>query len=81
MTNRNVTITLPEEVLRVPRSMAAERGVSLSKLFADLIGTPSEGIEAEFRRAKKRSLAAMKRGIRLGIARRPSWTRSELHER
>lgn len=80
MANRNITLSLPEEELRQARIVAAKRGTSLSRLLAT---TLQELIEQDtgYERAKKRSLALLKRGQDLGTGGRIPWSRDELHER
>ena len=80
MSKRNVTLTLSEEALRRARHLAVEKGVSLSKLL-------SESLEDvvlrndRYDEARRKALAHMKRGVKLGVQRRISWSRDELHER
>ena len=80
MSKRNVTLTLSEEALRRARHLAVEKGVSLSKLL-------SESLEDvvlrndRYDEARRKALARMKRGVKLGVQRRISWSRDELHER
>jgi len=80
MPNRNVTITLPEETLKAARHLAVEHGVSLSRFFGLLV-EKSAPSGRSYEQAKKRSLALMARGIRLGVGKTVTWTRDELHER
>jgi len=80
VSKRNVTLTLSEEALRRARHLAVEKGVSLSKLL-------SESLEDvvlrndRYDEARRKALARMKRGVKLGVQRRISWSRDELHER
>lgn len=80
MQSRNITLSLPEEVLREAKVVAARRGISVSVLLA---GALSELVERESgcAAARERSLAAMERGRDLGTQGEMSWGRDELHER
>jgi hypothetical protein len=77
---RNVTIALPEETVRRARHLAVEKGVSLSRLLADSLEEMVTHNE-HYAQARKRALARMKRGLAMGVGRRPGWSRDELHER
>jgi hypothetical protein len=80
MKRHNVTVSLPEDTVRQARHIAVERGVSLSKLLA---GQLEELVRKnrDYRRARGRAVAMMRRGIPMGLGEKPSWTRDEIHER
>jgi predicted transcriptional regulator len=80
MGTKNVTLSLPEEVLREAKVLAVRRGTSVSALLA---GALSELVEREsgYAAARERSLAAMEEGGDLGTGGEISWGRDELHER
>jgi hypothetical protein len=80
METRNITLSLPEEVLREAKVMAARKGTSVSALLA---GALSEIVEREsgYAAAKERSLAALGAERDLGTGGEISWGRDELHER
>jgi predicted transcriptional regulator len=77
---RNITLSLPEEVLREAKVVAARRGTSVSALLA---GALSEIVEREsgYAAAKERSLAVLGEGRDLGTGGEIGWVRDELHER
>ena len=77
---RNVTITLPEDVLREARHLAVDRGMSLSRYLAQLLEEQVRS-SGEYREARERELARMQRGLNLGTGGNVPWTRDELHER
>jgi len=80
MERRNITLSLPEEVLRKARHLAVERRRSLSGLLADYM----ERIVDEDRKvaaAAGRMERRLKKGANLGTRGRASWTRDDLHER
>ena len=78
--SRNITLSLPEELLREAKVVAARRGTSVSALLA---GALSELVEREsgYAAARERSLATLGKGLDLGTGGRISWGRDELHER
>lgn len=80
MDTRNVTLSLPEEVLREVKVLAARRGTSVSAMLA---GALSELVEREsgYAAARERSLASLDSGLDLGTGGGISWDRDELHER
>lgn len=80
MENRNITLSLPDEVLREAKVVAARRGTSLSALLA---GALTELVEREsgYAAAKARSLASLGKGRDLGTGGTIRWGRDELHER
>ena len=80
METRNITLSLPEEVLREVKIVAARKGTSVSALLA---GALSELVEREsgYAAAKERSLAVLGRGMELGTGGEIRWSRDELHER
>ena len=65
MGTRNITLSLPEEVLREAKVVAARRGTSVSALLA---GALYELVEraSGYAAARQRSLAARGRGRTLG---------------
>ncbi|MBI4340076.1 MAG: CopG family transcriptional regulator [Chloroflexi bacterium] len=80
MSLRNVTVTLPEELLTQARHLAVDEGLSLSKFLAMLV---EERVRASVRyqAARERQLKTMRKGFDLGTGGRATWTRDELHER
>jgi hypothetical protein len=80
METRNITLSLPEEVLQEAKVVAARRGTSISALLA---GALSELVEREsgYAAAKERSLATLGRSRDLGTGGEIRWSREELHER
>ncbi len=80
METRNITLSLPEDVLREVKVVAARKGTSVSALLA---GALSEIVEREsgYAAAKERSLAALDAERDLGTGGEISWGRDELHER
>ena len=80
MERRNITLSMPVELLRAARRLAAEDGTSLSELMTralEQLVKDSRGYED----AMERELEIMKQGMGLGLRGRASWTRDELHDR
>ncbi len=80
MAKLNVTVSLPEEVLREARHLAVDKGLSLSGWLAQLVEEQIEG-RRRYEEARERQLRLLKRGLNLGIGDKITWTRDELHER
>ena len=79
MSNRNITLSLPEEVVRRAKVLAAERDTSVSALVGELL-IQATGSSAPFDLAWANELVRMQQGIGLRVG-EVTWTRDELHER
>lgn len=79
MANRNITLSLPEELVRKAKIVAAERDTSVSALVAELVEHLAGGVPG-YDQAWADEVALMKQGsgLRMGEI---TWTRDELHER
>jgi metal-responsive CopG/Arc/MetJ family transcriptional regulator len=79
----NVTLSLPEPLLREFRVYAAQKNQSMTALMADAIrermAKESDGQEAEKERQKL--LDRMRKSPDRGIGDKVTWTREELYER
>lgn len=80
MSSQNITLAIPKDVLRRVKVIAAQRGTSVSRLLIRALEDVATADEA-FERARRRSLALLKRPPNLGTRGRRSWTRDDLHER
>lgn len=80
MERQNVTLSLPKDVVRQARHLAVERGVSLSALLSAYLEELVHS-EPSYQQARERAIDRMRRGVRMGVGSRPTWTRDELHER
>ena len=80
METRNITLSLPREVLVEAKVLAARRGTSVSAL---LRGALYELVEREsgYAEARERSMATLDRGWDLGTGGEIGWGRDELHDR
>ena len=81
--HRNVTLSLPEPLLRRFRVYAAERNQSMTALMAEAIRQVLDQGEREEHAAaaKRRILERMRNPPGTGTGGRITWTREELHER
>lgn len=80
MASRNITLSLPEEDVRRARILAAHRGISVSRLLAEVLGELVDR-DAGYTQAKARNLRAMASAADLGTQGQATWTRDELHDR
>ncbi|MGC8487828.1 MAG: DUF6364 family protein [Clostridia bacterium] len=78
---RNVTLSLPERVLKKAKHIAVEREISLSKLLSEYIEAIVDESEA-YEEARRRARAWLERGFPVDEAPNDyAWTREELHDR
>ncbi len=77
---QNVTLSVPRELLRRVKRLAADRDTSVSALMAEALSRLADE-NRRYSAARRRALAAMKSARSLGTRGRRTWTRDELHER
>ena len=77
---RNVTLSLPEPLLRQFRVYAATRQQSMSSLMEDAIRR-MVGENSDREKAKRRLIERARNAGNLGTGGKIAWTRDELHER
>ena len=79
MVNRNITLSLPEELVRKAKVVAAERDTSVSALVAELVAHLVGG-SSDYAQAWAEEESIMERGdtLRVGDI---TWTREDLHNR
>lgn len=78
--HRNVTLGLPEALLRKFRIYAAARNQSMTSVMAEAIRTLVDEDEKGVK-AKRRFLERIRNAPDRGTAGTIGWTRDELHER
>jgi predicted transcriptional regulator len=78
--NQNVTLSIPRELLRRAKRLAADRNTSVSALMAEALARISDE-DRRYSAARRRARAAMSGAGSLGTKGHPTWTRDELHER
>jgi metal-responsive CopG/Arc/MetJ family transcriptional regulator len=76
----NVTLSLPEKLLRRFRVFAATRNQSMSSLITLAISEMIEQ-ESQTQKAKRRFLERIRNAPDRGTQGKIQWTRDELHER
>jgi hypothetical protein len=80
--HKNVTLSLPEDLLQQFRVYAASRGVSMTQLAETAIRKMvANGHGDEYERAKRSFLARLKSLPKSTFGGKITWTRDELHER
>ena len=75
----NVTVSLPDELVRRARRTAADSGVSLSKFVATVLEREVNG-GLTYDEARKRDLERIARGPLYEVG-EITWTREDLHDR
>jgi hypothetical protein len=76
----NVTLSLPEDLLREARHLAVDEGVSLSRFVALSLEQRVESVRG-YRMARERQLRVVRQGLDLGTHGTRTWARESLHER
>lgn len=77
---QNITLSVPREILKRVKRLAADRETSVSALITEALVRLTED-DRRYAAAKKRAMAAMASGRSLGTGGQRTWTRDELHER
>jgi hypothetical protein len=80
MEKQNITLSLPREVLKKGKILAAEKGISLNELVKQLIQMNAQEEEG-YRVSGERQAKRMKEGVNLGTKGKISWRRDQLHQR
>jgi Ribbon-helix-helix protein, copG family len=78
--NQNITLSLPRELLRRVKRVAADRDTSVSALMTEALDRLADE-DRRYSAARKRALAALRSRRSLGTQGRRTWSRDELHER
>jgi predicted transcriptional regulator len=77
---RNVTLSLPDDLLRQLKIAAAKRETSISAMLTRALRQIADE-EDGYAEAQRLMLADLKKGYRLGTHGKTGWTRDDLHER
>ena len=80
MASRNVTLALPEELLRRMKIVAAKRNTSISALLAETLSQIADQEEG-YAEARDGMFADLELGYDLGTRGSIDWSRDSLHER
>lgn len=78
--NQNITLSLPKELLKRVKRVAADRDTSVSALMTEALDRLADE-DRRYSAARKRALEALKSARSLGTRGRRNWSRDELHER
>ena len=78
MSKQNITLSLDKDLIRQARLLSARKSTSISKLLSEELERLVRDDE-QYEQAKRRALAAMKRGFDMGG--RITATRDQLHDR
>jgi predicted transcriptional regulator len=77
---RNVTLAVPEHLLRRLKIVAVKRETSLSAMLSRMLEQMADSEEG-YAEARRGMLNDLKEGYDLGTKGRIGWTRDSLHER
>jgi predicted DNA-binding protein len=77
---QNITLSLPKEILKKGKMLAAKKGVSLNELVRELLQVNTEDAE-EYQASAERQIKRMRGGIQLGTKGKITWKRDQLHQR
>lgn len=79
MSNRNITLSMPDELVRRAKVLAAQRDTSVSALVAELLAQLTGEVEDyDTAWAAEEQLMSAGIGMRIGEI---TWDRDELHDR
>lgn len=81
MKTRNLTLALPEDLLKKLKIVAAKRESSISALVRASLESIAQEEESRFQQSWRELRADMERGYNLGLGDKIPWTRDEIHER
>lgn len=80
MNNRNLTISLPEDLVSQLEMIAASRNASVSEILTRTLRQIVEG-EDGYNEAQRGMLKDLRQGYKLGTHGKRVWTRDEVHVR
>jgi hypothetical protein len=80
MEKQNVTLSIPKDLLKKAKIMAASRDKSLSQLLKESLEEKVRE-ERDYHRARKRQLRLLKEGFDLGTKGQVNVSRDDLHAR
>jgi hypothetical protein len=78
--NQNITLSVPRELLKRVKRVAADRDTSVSALMTEALGRVADE-NRRYSAARKRALAALRSRRSLGTGGRRTWSREALHDR
>ena len=78
--NQNITLSVPRELLKRVKRVAADRDTSVSALMTEALGRVADE-NRRYSAARKRALAALRSPRSLGTRGGRTWSREDLHDR
>jgi hypothetical protein len=78
--NQNITLSVPRELLKRVKRVAADRDTSVSALMTEALGRVADE-NRRYSAARKRALAALRSRRSLGTGGRRTWSREDVHDR
>lgn len=78
--NQNITLSVPRDVLKRVKRLAADRETSVSALMTEALSRLADD-DRRYPAVRRRALAAMTSARSLGTRGQRAWTRDELHDR
>lgn len=80
MATQNVTLALPEEVIKAAKHIAVDRGLSLSSLVAEYIINIIKQ-QNNYASIQGEALTLLQQGFDMGTEGKIDWKREDLYER
>ena len=80
MKTQNLTISLPEDIVKEARQQAVDKGMSLSKFVAKIL-SDELARRSRYLAAREEALRELEEGLDLGTHGKITWTRDSLYER
>ncbi len=80
MNTQNITLSIPKDIIRKVKIIAAGKGTSISSYLTQLL-EETVAREEGYQAARRRHLTMLDQDLDLGIDGAFTWTRDELHER
>lgn len=77
---RNITLALPQEILKQLKILAAKRGTSVSAMLKEELEALLQQ-ESDYMQAYREFMEVANRGFELGTYGEARWMRDALHER
>ncbi len=80
MERRNITLSLPKDLLQKVKHIAVDKNTSVSGLLTRVLEELVNN-EKAYQNACSRQLALLEKGFNLGMEGKIPWEREEVHER
>ena len=78
--SQNITLSVPRDLLKRVKRLAADRDTSVSSLVTAALARLADE-DRRYSSARRRAQAALRSARSLGTEGRATWTRTQLHER